>query len=71
MISYYMDHNVHAKITVGLRRRGIDCLIAYDDGRSLTPDDELLARATIMPAHQVAGPRPRVRQCSAARVTFR
>jgi predicted nuclease of predicted toxin-antitoxin system len=42
----YIDHNVHAGITRGLRQREIDCLTADEDGRSLANDDAILLRAT-------------------------
>ena len=45
-LRYYMDHNVHDAITVGLRARGIDCLTAFEDGAMRTPDRELLMRAS-------------------------
>ena len=40
-----MDHHVHSAITQGLRRRGIDCLTAEEDGREHVADDLLLQRA--------------------------
>lgn len=45
-LSYYCDHNVHRAIVTGLRRRGVDCLTAFEDSRARAPDDELLERAT-------------------------
>jgi len=42
----YMDHHIHAAITAGLRRRGIDCITAAEDGAAQTPDVDLLQRAT-------------------------
>ena len=42
----YVDHHVRAAATKGLRRRGIDVLTAFEDGRAEAPDEELLARAT-------------------------
>ena len=42
----YMDHHVHATITEGLRRRGIDVTTAHEDGAAELDDDQLLARAT-------------------------
>lgn len=45
-LRYYIDHNVHAGITRGLRRRGIDCITAAEDGRGDSPDPDILMRAT-------------------------
>jgi hypothetical protein len=42
----YMDHHVRGAATKGLRRRGIDVLTAFEDGRAAAPDEQLLARAT-------------------------
>ena len=41
-----MDHHVRGAVTKGLRRRGIDVLTAFEDGRAEVPDEILLARAT-------------------------
>ncbi len=41
-----MDQHVHSAITAGLRRSGIDCLTAEEDGAKRFPDDQLLQRAT-------------------------
>lgn len=41
-----MDHHVHAAITDGLRRRGVDVATAHEDGAAEMDDDQLLARAT-------------------------
>jgi hypothetical protein len=41
-----MDHHVHAAITEGLRRRGVEVITAYEDGTAELDDQELLARAT-------------------------
>ena len=41
-----MDHHVHTAITDGLRRRGINCTTAAEDGRSQSPDDQILQRST-------------------------
>jgi hypothetical protein len=41
-----MDHHVHSAITQGLRRKGIDCLTAEEDGTKRLADDLLLQRAT-------------------------
>jgi len=40
-----MDHNVHAAITVGLRRRRVDCLTALEDRMDRADDTEILLRA--------------------------
>jgi hypothetical protein len=39
-----MDHHVDAAITVGLRRRKIDVLTAFEDGAARLSDEEILAR---------------------------
>lgn len=41
-----MDHHVHAAITEGLRRRGVDVITAYEDGTAELDDQGLLERAT-------------------------
>jgi hypothetical protein len=41
-----MDHHVQSAITQGLRRGGIDCLTAEEDGKERLADDLLLARAS-------------------------
>ena len=48
MLAFLMDHHIHSAITDGLRRRGIDVLTAFEDGRSKAHDDELLQRATVL-----------------------
>jgi hypothetical protein len=45
MLAFYMDHQVRAEITRGLRHRGIDVLTAYEDGRADSADSDLLDRA--------------------------
>jgi len=45
IIRLYMDHNVPAAITIGLRLRGVDVLTAYEDGHHRVPDPQLLDRA--------------------------
>jgi hypothetical protein len=45
-ITFYMDHHVPRPVTVGLRLRGIDVLIASEDERAEAEDSELLDRAT-------------------------
>jgi len=44
----YMDHHIPAAITAGLRRRGIDCVTAAEDGTARVEDPDLLARATVL-----------------------
>jgi hypothetical protein len=46
MLSFYMDHHIHLSITEGLRRRGIDVLTAFEDGKEEEDDEALLERAT-------------------------
>jgi predicted nuclease of predicted toxin-antitoxin system len=46
MLAFYMDHQIRASLTRGLRQRNIDVLTALDDGADTLPDDLLLARAT-------------------------
>lgn len=46
MLTFYFDHHVPAAITFGLRRRGIDVVTAFEDGRAKTDDEALLVRAT-------------------------
>jgi hypothetical protein len=46
MLAFLMDHHIHLAITQGLRRRGIDVLTAFEDGRSEADDDDLLQRST-------------------------
>jgi hypothetical protein len=41
-----MDHHVDRAITAGLRQRGFDVLIAFEDGYARRCDEDLLARAT-------------------------
>lgn len=48
MLRFYMDHHVHSAITAGLRRRGIDCLTAYEDSAHRLEDESLLTRATAL-----------------------
>ena len=44
-VGFYMDHHVHGAVTAALRRRGVDCLTAEEDGTSRAADDKLLERA--------------------------
>lgn len=46
MLAFYMDHHVHAAVTRGLRRRGVDCLTLYEDGTNQDDDEAVLHRAT-------------------------
>jgi hypothetical protein len=48
MVRLYMDENVEAQITRGLRGRGIDALTAEEDGRNETPDPEIPDRANTL-----------------------
>lgn len=48
MLAFYMDHQVRAEITHGLRHRDIDVLTAFDDGRSDFEDADLLDRAAAL-----------------------
>ncbi|MGD9854754.1 MAG: DUF5615 family PIN-like protein [Planctomycetaceae bacterium] len=45
MLAFFMDHNVPAPITDGLRRRGIDVLTTFEDGAFAWPDAQVLERA--------------------------
>lgn len=45
MLAFYMDHHVHRGIVEGLRRRNIDVLTAFEDGRETIDDELLLERA--------------------------
>ena len=44
----YMNYHVPSAITRGLRDRGVDVLIAAEDGTRQLPDEELLDRATAL-----------------------
>ncbi len=46
MLRLYMDVHVNAAITAGLRRRGIEVLMAQEDGSTRFEDTALLDRAT-------------------------
>jgi hypothetical protein len=46
MLRLYMDVHVKAAITLGVRRRGIDVVMAQEDGSQRLEDAPLLARAT-------------------------
>jgi predicted nuclease of predicted toxin-antitoxin system len=41
-----MDHHVHAAITEGPGRRGVDVITAHEDGAAEFEDERLLQRAT-------------------------
>jgi hypothetical protein len=45
-VSFYMDHQVPAAITKGLRQRGIDVVTALEDGTAVWDDERVLERAT-------------------------
>ena len=45
-VALYMDHCVDDAISDGMRARGIDVLLAREDGRAEAPDPALLSRAT-------------------------
>jgi len=45
-VAFYMDVHVHRAITNGLRLRGVDVLIAQEDGYRTASDSLLLDRAT-------------------------
>ncbi len=47
-VPLYMDHNVPAAITNGLRVRGVDVPTALEDGHAMVPDPVLLDRATTL-----------------------
>jgi predicted nuclease of predicted toxin-antitoxin system len=44
-VPLYMDHHVPSAVTAGLRRRGVDVLTAYEDGRAQADDEAILDRA--------------------------
>jgi hypothetical protein len=45
-LKLYMDHHIPQAVTVALRRRGIDVITAFEDGRERAADEELLHRAS-------------------------
>ncbi len=45
-LKLYIDHNVHAEITLGLRRRGVDVITCSEDGTDRADDDVILQRAS-------------------------
>jgi predicted nuclease of predicted toxin-antitoxin system len=46
MLRFYFDHNMSPAVARGLQRRGVDVLIAMDDGTSTWDDESILIRAT-------------------------
>ena len=47
-IPLYMDHNVPAAITNGLRLKGVDVITAFEDGHHTVSDPALMDRATAL-----------------------
>ncbi len=47
-LGLYFDHNVRAAIATRLKQRGIDVLVAFDDGYSEADDATILQRATAL-----------------------
>jgi hypothetical protein len=45
-VRFYMDHHVPVAVSTQLRRRGVDVLTAYEDGRAAEDDPKLLERST-------------------------
>jgi len=45
-VALYFDHNVRAAIAIGLRQRGVDVRVAFEDGFAEADDPAVLARAT-------------------------
>ena len=45
-VAFYIDHCVDGAIVAGVRARGVDVLLAREDGRAETPDPALLSRST-------------------------
>lgn len=45
-LSLYIDQHVKDAVPRGLQRRGVDVLMAREDGYDRAPDDQLLQRAT-------------------------
>jgi len=45
-IALYFDHNVRQAISDVLRQRGVDVVVAFEDGFSEAEDPAILARAT-------------------------
>ena len=47
-VPLYMDHHVPSAITIGLRRRSVDVLTAFEDGAAGSADEAILERATVL-----------------------
>jgi hypothetical protein len=47
-VALYMDVHVPGPITQQLRRRGVGVLTAQEDGHDNVPDEQVLARATVL-----------------------
>ena len=47
-VTLYMDVHVPGPITRQLRRRGVDVVTAQEDGYDAAPDEQVLARATVL-----------------------
>jgi predicted nuclease of predicted toxin-antitoxin system len=47
-VAFYMDHNVRASVTEGLRARGVDVITAAEDKTNEWDDARLLDRATAL-----------------------
>ncbi len=47
-VPLYMDHHVSSAVTAGLRRRGVDVMIAYDNGHAEAEDETVLQRTTAL-----------------------
>lgn len=45
MLAYYLDHNIPAAVAKGLRRRGVDVVIAFEDGFDRANDPSIFDRA--------------------------
>ena len=45
-VALYFNHNMPRQIADGLRRRGVDLLVASEDGMARAIDERLLVRAT-------------------------
>ena len=61
-VSFYLDHNVDRAIADGLRRRGVDLLTAYEDGRHRADDSALIDRATALGRVAVSSDRDFIRE---------
>lgn len=45
-VAFYFDHNIRFSIALGLRQRGVDVLVAREDGFERADDSAVLAHAT-------------------------